>query len=785
MDTDNSSSDSKPARSKPVETLVLANYAAKAEQKRSGVGGGRKEDERITTAVMKVLEGYDWNLVQATAKIPSDRKKDHIKRPMNAFMVWAQAARRVMSKQYPHLQNSELSKSLGKLWKNLKESDKKPFMEFAEKLRLTHKQEHPDYKYQPRRKKARTLTASGVQCDEVLSGTTATSSSGKLTSTAGTSLQLTMDCASRTLHPKNCNGSGSRKGMGGGGTTTTNRINGRIVKQTQQQCNSNKMDAFGGYNTNGSFHSNNGEITCAADMLNSEAFINSLNSACAASLQNAANGGLMPELAGLDFGQQQSGQQQRYDYTRPMDSPCSTASSLQSTGASTSADGQPLTPPATPYALSSGSLLSASLNGKRTPTHSQLQAQSLLRPSCESVVVGADLGVGYGVLVDGAREYITLDDSSYSAGLLDFPRSASELLASNELASPHYSGSTASGMNGGRLFGVDATASDSYSNYAASQYLGYNCGTNPDACNSPHSIGVLNYFESSAAASAAIVATGSNNSGSGNKTSTTCSMGKFAASQSYLAPVSMSSGDIDPKEIDQYLMDQVGPLTQTAATQLPQHTASAVAATAPTPSNSVASVTSAICTTITKAPPAGATTISGGSSCITSIAGIGGSGSAGSNSVKSSASFQLLYKPLSHQQQQSCDVLELQPLNSTSSTTTKTSASPSSSSVITNGSANKCGSDSSSNNNNGLSGSHVGSAGNCFYATGIDMDATPLSASHGYHQHYGQHHHGRQQQQQQLQQQQSSPHHQAQREQHQSHQQQQQQQHVWGSYVSP
>lgn len=58
-------------RVKPVETLVLANIALKAEQKRlqSEQGGnGRKEDERITTAVMKVLEGYDWNLVQAQAK---------------------------------------------------------------------------------------------------------------------------------------------------------------------------------------------------------------------------------------------------------------------------------------------------------------------------------------------------------------------------------------------------------------------------------------------------------------------------------------------------------------------------------------------------------------------------------------------------------------------------------------------------------------------------------------------------------------------------------------------
>ena len=74
---------------------------------------------------------------QVSSKRPGHLK--HIKRPMNAFILWSQIERRkILSRQdqYATIHNAEISKLLGKRWKNeLTDEDRQPFIMEAERLR--------------------------------------------------------------------------------------------------------------------------------------------------------------------------------------------------------------------------------------------------------------------------------------------------------------------------------------------------------------------------------------------------------------------------------------------------------------------------------------------------------------------------------------------------------------------------------------------------------------------------------------------------------------------------
>ena len=116
---------------------------------------------------------------QICADTRAKERKDHIKRPMNAFMVWAQLERRKMTMEFPDMHNAEISRRLGKLWRILPDSEKQQYVEESERLRVLHMQQYPDYKYRPRKRgtKKPTKLVSEISVGPTTSG--ATCSCGK------------------------------------------------------------------------------------------------------------------------------------------------------------------------------------------------------------------------------------------------------------------------------------------------------------------------------------------------------------------------------------------------------------------------------------------------------------------------------------------------------------------------------------------------------------------------------------------------------------------------------
>ena len=80
-------------------------------------------------------------------------RKEKVKRPMNAFMVWAREKRPEVAKKFPDLNNAEVSEKLGSAWNALDVEQKQPYYDEAQRLKTEHQRLHPDWVYEPRPKK--------------------------------------------------------------------------------------------------------------------------------------------------------------------------------------------------------------------------------------------------------------------------------------------------------------------------------------------------------------------------------------------------------------------------------------------------------------------------------------------------------------------------------------------------------------------------------------------------------------------------------------------------------
>ncbi|XP_051506007.1 transcription factor SOX-30-like [Myxocyprinus asiaticus] len=90
------------------------------------------------------------NLTQPPLFAESKHKKDSVKRPMNAFMVWSKIHRPILSKANPDANNTNISVLLGSEWSKLSEEQKKPYYEEAQKIKEQHMQKYPGWVFQPR-----------------------------------------------------------------------------------------------------------------------------------------------------------------------------------------------------------------------------------------------------------------------------------------------------------------------------------------------------------------------------------------------------------------------------------------------------------------------------------------------------------------------------------------------------------------------------------------------------------------------------------------------------------
>jgi transcription factor SOX7/8/10/18 (SOX group E/F) len=89
----------------------------------------------------------------SAGSIEMDAEEDVSRRPPNAFILYSQSMRTTVRQDNPTLSNNEVSRLLGKMWKEVPADIKLQFKQQASAAQEDFKRQHPNYTYRKARRK--------------------------------------------------------------------------------------------------------------------------------------------------------------------------------------------------------------------------------------------------------------------------------------------------------------------------------------------------------------------------------------------------------------------------------------------------------------------------------------------------------------------------------------------------------------------------------------------------------------------------------------------------------
>ncbi|XP_077525273.1 protein capicua homolog isoform X3 [Amblyomma americanum] len=165
---------SPPSSAPPTVTTAPVPPDSSTQQSSSGNDQEEGDDDVFDTtdSPTAIVVPSAKRRTQSLGALPKDdpksprkaKEKEHIRRPMNAFMIFSKRHRALVHKRHPNQDNRTVSKILGEWWYALNPSEKQQYHDLAFKVKEAHFKAHPDWKWCSRDRKK---SSSGSQCKDM------------------------------------------------------------------------------------------------------------------------------------------------------------------------------------------------------------------------------------------------------------------------------------------------------------------------------------------------------------------------------------------------------------------------------------------------------------------------------------------------------------------------------------------------------------------------------------------------------------------------------------------